>query len=88
MRLSPPERDEVIAVTGDQKATLGMSECEDERVCGLWRQYIAQAQEFVTEFLEEVGQILRYIMVEQELHGCSCAICRATNRSTCPRWSS
>jgi hypothetical protein len=29
-----------------------MSELKDEGVCGLLREYLAQAQEFVTEFLE------------------------------------
>jgi hypothetical protein len=37
------------------------------------------------EACETVRQVLGYVMVEQELHGCSCAICRATNRSISPR---
>jgi hypothetical protein len=50
--LSRRKLDEVVAVTRYQQATLLMSECEDARVCGLLREYIAQAQEFVAEFLE------------------------------------
>jgi hypothetical protein len=49
--LSRRKLDEVVAVTGDQQAILLMSECKDERVCDLLREYIAQPQELVAEFL-------------------------------------
>ena len=50
--LSRRKLDEVVAVTGDQQATLLTSKCKDERVCCLLREYIAQVQEFVAEFVE------------------------------------
>jgi hypothetical protein len=50
--LSRRNLDEVVAVTGEQQTTPLMSELKDEGVCGLLREYLAQAQEFVTEFLE------------------------------------
>jgi hypothetical protein len=39
----------------------------------------------VIEFSEQVTEILGHILIEQESHGCSCAICRATSRSISPR---
>jgi hypothetical protein len=50
--LSRRNLDEVVAVTGEQQTTPLMSDLKDEGVCGLLREYFAQAQEFVTEFLE------------------------------------
>ena len=50
--LSRRKLDEVVAVTRDQQAILLMSECKDEGVCGLLREYIAHTQELVAEFLE------------------------------------
>ena len=50
--LSRRNLDEVVAVTGEQQTTPLIGELKDEGVCGLLREYIAQAQKFVTEFLE------------------------------------
>jgi hypothetical protein len=52
MSLSRRHLDEIVAVAGEQQKTLLVSELKDEGVCGVLREYIAQTQEFVTEFLE------------------------------------
>ena len=62
-----------------------MCELQDDRIGGLLRERVAHAQDVVTDRSEQVGQILWYVLVEQELHRGSCAICRATSKSTSPR---
>ncbi len=68
MRLSLRQFDEVVAVTGHHEATVFMRELQDDRIGGFLREHVAHAQDFVTELLEQVGEILGYVVVEQELH--------------------
>jgi hypothetical protein len=42
----------------------------------------------VTEFLQQITQVVGDVMIEQELHSEAGAICLATSRSISPRWSS
>ena len=48
--------------------TVFMTELQDDRIGGLPRGDVPQAQDFVAEFLEYVGEILGYVVVEQERH--------------------
>jgi hypothetical protein len=42
----------------------------------------------MTELLEQVAQAVGHVVVEQELHSESSAICLAMSKSISPRWSS
>ena len=44
------------------------SKCEDRGVGGLERQDIAEPEDFVVQFSEQVREIFGYVLIEQELH--------------------
>jgi hypothetical protein len=41
---------------------------QDDRIGAFLREHVPQAQDFVTELLEQVGEILGHVVIEQELH--------------------
>ena len=65
-----------------------MGKLEDRFVGGIAGKGFAQECDIVTEFLEQIAQAVRHIVVEQELHSEAGAICLATSNSISPRWSS
>jgi hypothetical protein len=42
----------------------------------------------VAELLQQIAQVVRDVMIEQELHAESGDVCLATSKSISPRWSS
>jgi hypothetical protein len=68
MRLTLGQPDEVVPVTCHQEATVCMRKLQDDGIGRVRRGDIAQPQDFVAEFLEQIGQIVGYVVVEQELH--------------------
>jgi len=81
------EHKKIVAVAGQQYTTTFVSESEDGFVAGIFRKDFAQEGNTVAELLEQVTQILGYV-VEQELHSEDGDVCRATSKSISPRWSS
>ena len=52
MRLAFRQVDEVVAVAGHQKTTVLLCKLEDNEIFGLLLEHIAEARDFVAEFLE------------------------------------
>jgi hypothetical protein len=69
MWLTFGQLDEVVPVTCHQEATVCMRELKDDGIHRVRRPNVAQPQDLVAKFLEEIGQIAGYVVVEQELHG-------------------
>ena len=65
-----------------------MGKLEDGFVGGIAGKGFTQERNIVAELLEQVAQIVGYVVVEQELHSEANAICLATSKSISPRWSS
>jgi len=68
MRLALRQSNEVVPVAGHQDAPVVVRGLEDHRVGGVLRQEIAYAHDIVTEFAEQVAEILGDVLVEQEPH--------------------
>jgi hypothetical protein len=88
MRLALGQSNEVVPVTGTRMHPWSCAVWRTTRVGGVLRQEIAHSHDIVTEFAEQVAEILGDVLVEQEPHRSSRAICCATSRSISPRWSS
>lgn len=67
------ELDEVVTVAGHQQTIVVVGKSQNGGIGGLRREDVTEAQDFVIEFPEQVGEILGYVLIEQESHG-SCAI--------------
>jgi len=52
MRLAFRQVDEVVAVAGHQKTTVFLCKLEDNEIFGFLLEHIAEARDFVAEFLE------------------------------------
>jgi hypothetical protein len=68
MRLPRSQLDEVVTVTGHQDATVFVRKLEDDRIGSFLLEHIAEMHNVVAQFLKQVGEILRNVVVEQELH--------------------
>jgi hypothetical protein len=51
VRLAFRQVDEVVAVAGHQKTTVFLGKLEDDEIVGLLLEHIAEARDFVPEFL-------------------------------------
>lgn len=80
--------EEVVPIAGQENATCIMSETENNLVGRIHRKRVAQQDYFVAKLLEQVDQVVRDVMIEQELHNEGADICLATSKSISPRWSS
>jgi hypothetical protein len=85
MRAHVSKLDEIVSIARDQETVVFARKLQDRRVGGFWWKYITDAQDFVIELSEQICEIVRHVLIEQESHGCSCAICCATRRSISPR---
>jgi hypothetical protein len=65
-----------------------MSETQNNLVGRIHRKRIAQQHDFMSKLLQQVDQVVRDVMIEQELHKEGADICLATSKSISPRWSS
>jgi hypothetical protein len=68
MRLPRRQLDEVVPVAGHQDATVFVRKLEDDRIGSFLLEHVAEMHNVVAQFLKQVGEILRYVVVEQELH--------------------
>jgi len=84
MRLMTGQFKKIVAIAGDQNATVVASELEDSGIGGVRRKNLTKQQDLVAEFLEQITQVIRDIVVQYELQGWASAICRATSRSISP----
>jgi hypothetical protein len=66
MLLSQPN--EVVTVTRHKKTALLMSELQDGEIARFGLEDLAQPDHIVSELVEDVGQILRDVVIEQKLH--------------------
>lgn len=79
------ELEEVIAIARDDDQIAREGLVENRRVGGLARKRLARATHLVSKVLEEIAQLLRDIIVEEEVHCSPIDICRATRTSISPR---
>ena len=68
MALRLSQLEEVVAVAGRQETIVLGSKCENRGVGGLEFQDIAEPEDFVVQFSEQVSEIVGYVLIEQELH--------------------
>ncbi len=86
--MAPCRREEIVSVAGDQHLVSLAGKPHDVIVRhGGW-QHSSQEMHFVVGCHERICKVIGHIVVEEELHRVSTAICRATNKSISPRWSS
>ena len=78
----------VIPVTGQEYASGLMDKPEHFPVGRIVRKYLPQQGDVMTEFLQQLAQIVGDVVIEQELHSEARAVCLATSKSISPRWSS
>jgi len=78
----------VVPVAGEQYAASFVSKPENCLVGGSARKGFTQQCNVVTQLFQQITQIIRDVMIEQELQSDAGAICLATSRSISPRWSS
>ena len=52
------------------------------------RECFTQQRDVVTQFFQQITQIIGNVMIQQKLYFDGGAICLATSRSISPRWSS
>jgi hypothetical protein len=88
MWLRRRDTQKVIAVTSQEYATSLMGKPENFLVGRIVRKYLPQQTDVMTEFLQQVAQVVGDVMIGQELHSEAGAICLATSTSISPRWSS
>jgi len=84
MPLMTGQLKKIVAIAGDQNATVVASELEDSGIGGVRRKDLTKQQDLVAEFLEQIAQVIRHILVQDELQCWPSAICRATSRSISP----
>ena len=65
-----------------------MCKPEYNLVSGIAGKGLAEQHDFVAELFQQIAQVVRDVMIEEELHGEGADICLATSRSISPRWSS
>jgi hypothetical protein len=68
MRLGLREFQEVVAVAREQQTIVVAGELENGRIDDFRGEHVAQTDNFVVEFLQQVRQIFWYVVVEQEFH--------------------
>ena len=68
MTLRLRQFDEVVTIAGHQQAIVFVSKVENRGIRGLNLQHIAQPENLVIQFSEQVGEIVGFVLVEQELH--------------------
>jgi hypothetical protein len=56
----------VVPVAGDQDATVFVRKQEDDRIGSFLLEHVAETHNVVAEFLEQVSEILRNVVVEQD----------------------
>src|SRR5665213_149633 len=88
MRLRRCETQKVIPVAGQEYATSLMGKPENCLVGRIIRKALAQQGDIMAELLQQIAQVVRDLMIEQEFHSKAGAICLTTSRSISPRWSS
>jgi hypothetical protein len=76
--------EKVIPVASQQQATTVVSKLEHGFVGGVTGKGFTQERDMVAELFEQVAQVIRHVVVEQELHSEDVAI----SKSISPRWSS
>lgn len=82
------ELEEVISIARDDDHLVMEGVIQNRGVGGCARKHLAHATHLVSKVLEKVTQLLRDIMVQEEVHDSPADICRATKTSISPRWSS
>ena len=80
--------EKVVTVASQKNTALIVRKLEDRLVRGIAGKCLTQERNIVTELIKQVAQIIRHVLVEQELHSEASVICLATSKSTSPRWSS
>ncbi len=65
-----------------------MGKLENSLVARIVRKGFAQQRDFVPELHQQIAQVIRDVMIEQELHDEGADICLATSKSISPRLSS
>lgn len=88
MRVRGREMKKVVSITGHQNAIRIVGKAEHSLVGGVARQRLAQQHDLMPELFQQVAQVFRHIMIEEELHDAGADICLATSKSISPRWSS
>jgi hypothetical protein len=68
MTLRLRQVNQVLTIAGHQQAIVFVSEVEDRGIRGLHRQHVAQPENLMIQFSEQVAEIVWYVLVEQELH--------------------
>lgn len=81
------ELKEVISIARDDDQVVMQGVVENRGVGGFARKRLAHATHAMSKVLEEVAQLLRNIIVQEEVHS-PADICRETRTSISPRWSS
>lgn len=79
------EGEEIIAIASDQNAPAFGGETQHIRVGRGHRQERTELEHLVTKGVQRKLDVIRHVVVEQEPHGASAAICRATSTSISPR---
>ena len=88
VRLLPRELNEIIPIAGQEHTSMIVCKLQDDIIWGIWSKNFAQKGHIVAELLQQIAEILGHIVIEQEVHSRTWAICRATSTSISPRWSS
>jgi hypothetical protein len=88
MRFLRGETQKVVAVASQEHETALIRKPEYGFVESVFRESITQESDIVPELPEQIAQVLRHVVVEQESHSEAGAICLATSKSISPRWSS
>ena len=82
------EMEKIVPVARKEYATSLVCKPENGLVGGIARKGFAQQPDIVTEFPQQIAQVVGDVMIEQEFHCKAGAICLATSKSISPRWSS
>ncbi len=88
MRVRSRKMEKVVPIAGQDYAVSIMGKPENSLVGSIARKGLTQQHDLVSEFFEQIAQVIGNIMIEQELHYEAEAICLATSKSISPRWSS
>lgn len=63
--------EETISVAGHEHGVVVIRKLQHRRVGGVFGQDMTQQRDVVAQFAKEIAQVVRYVLIEQELHGWS-----------------
>ena len=82
------ELEEVISIARDDDPIVMEGVIQNCGVGGCARKRLTHATHRMSKVLKKVAQLLRDVIVQEEVHDSRVDICRATRTSISPRWSS